>query len=96
MLMSVKGLDERLILLALNKALYNYDDDRYEQIHREFFDKQGKIKLKNIHKAKRDELHYYIYGTTTGQMRDIIEMKKQLTKLRKWHKDTREKLFMKA
>ena len=94
--MSMNALDERLILLALNKALYNYDDDRYEQIYRENFDKQGKIKLKNIQQGKRNELHFYIYGTEKGQMRDIIKMKKQLKELRKWHQDARQKLFTKA
>ena len=94
--MSIKSLDERLILLALNKALYNYDDDRYEQIHREYFDEQGKIIMTNIHKAQRDILHSYIYGTEKGQMRNIIDMKKQLKELRKWHNNVRQKMFAKA
>ncbi len=74
-MISLKLIDEWLTLTAMKKA----EDQRDNFNLNTFKNYLGQ----KIHTAQRDLMHFYIFGTTKGTMRDISEYKADLKILRK-------------
>ena len=73
-MISIKLMNEWLILSSMKKAQDNRDDFNFNQF-------QNYLNQK-IHKAQRDLMHFYLFGTTKGFLRDISEYRKDLKTLR--------------
>ena len=73
--MSIKLMDEWLILSAIKKAKKSFDNWNLER-YKNFLNQ----KLQN---AQRTDLNFYLFNTTKGELKDIAEIKKELVILRK-------------
>lgn len=71
---SLKLLDEWLILKALQKAASSYDNWNYNMFRPWLTQK--------IHNAQRTSLNMYLFNDTNGKMIDVADMKKELKTLR--------------